>query len=374
MAILRFKNSSNTWAVAGDGVGGGSIDRTVILPAANWSNSAPYTQTVAMSEILGTDAPIVSLDLSGVSSDEIATYQKEYNYINRVNTVDGQITAYCYNSKPTKDLTLCFKVIFNTISRLLGGGSTDTSSFPQFTYTGESQLIDDGDNNWRIKFFTSGVLNFTSLKQRSLDVFCLGGGGSPSDSGYTALGGGGGGYTTTQKGVVAATNTDYQIVVGAGGTAAGVAGGLSSAFGTVANGGRATVDKTTNSYGGCDGGSGGGAANYSGNYPAGDGGSDGNDGGDGLSSSNSSGYLGKGGTGQGTTTREFGEANGTLYAGGGAGKNGGGGGGTPGVDGSAGAGGGASQLVAAPANYGGGGSQAFPIGGSGIVVIRNSRS
>ena len=92
------------------------------------------------------------------------------------------------------------------------------------------------------------------------------------------------------------------------------------------------------------------AANYSGNYPAGDGGSDGSNGGDGLSASNSSGYLGKGGKGQGTTTREFGEATGTLYAGGGA-----------------------SQLVAAPANYGGGGSQAYPAGGSGIVVIRNHR-
>ena len=41
MAILRFKDSSSTWSVAGDGVGGGSIDRTVILSAANWSSSAP---------------------------------------------------------------------------------------------------------------------------------------------------------------------------------------------------------------------------------------------------------------------------------------------------------------------------------------------
>ena len=74
MAILRFKDSSNTWSVAGDGVGGGSIDRTVILSAANWSNSAPYIQTVAMSEILGTDAPIVSLDLSNVGRGQISIY------------------------------------------------------------------------------------------------------------------------------------------------------------------------------------------------------------------------------------------------------------------------------------------------------------
>ena len=244
---------------------------------------------------------------------------------------------------------------------------------PAYTYTGNAQLIDDGNYHWRIKFLTSGVLKFTSLGNGdSLDVFCLGGGGSPSNA-SGAKGGGGGGYTTTQKGVIAALNTDYPIVVGAGGTAAGVGGGQTSALGTVANGGGATVDTTNHQYDGCDGGCGGGAANYSGNQPAGDGGSDGNDGGDGLSSSNSSGYLGKGGKGQGTTTREFGEATGTLYAGGGAGKNGGGGGGTNAGDGSGGEGGGASQLVAAPANYGGGGSQAYPAGGSGIVVIRNHR-
>ena len=223
-------------------------------------------------------------------------------------------------------------------------GGVGGSSLPAFTYTGQYQLIDDENGDWRVKFLTSGVLNFTSLAQRSIDVFCLGGGGSHSNA-SGAKGGGGGGYTTTQKGVVAALNTDYPIVVGAGGTAAGVGGGQTSALGTVANGGSATVDTTNHQYDGCDGGCGGGAANYSGVYPAGDGGSDGNDGGDGLSSSNSSGYLGKGGKGQGTTTREFGEATGTLYAGGGAGKNGG----------------------------GGGGSQAYPVGGSGIVVIRNHR-
>lgn len=118
MAILRFKDSSNTWSVAGDGVGGGSIDRTVILSAANWSSSVPYTQTVAMSEILGTDAPIVSLDLSSVSSDEISVYQKEYNYINRINTEDGKLIVYCYNEKPTKNLILNLKIIYNTKMRI----------------------------------------------------------------------------------------------------------------------------------------------------------------------------------------------------------------------------------------------------------------
>lgn len=136
MAILRFKDSSNAWSVAGDGVGGGSIDRTVILSAANWSSSAPYTQTVAMSEILGTDAPIVSLDLSSVSNDNIAEYQKEYNYINRINTVDGKIIVYCYNNKPTKDLTLSLKIIYNTKMR----GSADTNTEGAVLYSSLQNL------------------------------------------------------------------------------------------------------------------------------------------------------------------------------------------------------------------------------------------
>lgn len=125
MAILRFKDSSNTWSVAGDGVGGGSIDRTVILSAANWSDSAPYIQTVAMSEILGTDAPIVSLDLSSVGSDEISVYQKEYNYINRISTEDGKLIIYCYNEKPTKNLTLSLKIIYNTKMRTEAGENVE---------------------------------------------------------------------------------------------------------------------------------------------------------------------------------------------------------------------------------------------------------
>ena len=58
---------------------------------------------------------------------------------------------------------------------------------PSYTYTGESQLIDDGDGNWRIKFITSGTLTFNDLGNGSsgVDIFLVGGGG-------------GGGSTRTQ--------------------------------------------------------------------------------------------------------------------------------------------------------------------------------
>ncbi len=51
---------------------------------------------------------------------------------------------------------------------------------PNFTYTGNCAVIDDGNNNWRVKFLTSGTLTFHNLINASngIDVFLVGGGGS----------------------------------------------------------------------------------------------------------------------------------------------------------------------------------------------------
>ena len=168
---------------------------------------------------------------------------------------------------------------------------------------GTYQVLDDGGGNWRIKFLSSGT--FTPLKNMVVDAFLVGGGGASAGNycGY-----GGAGYTTTVRSVVVAANTAYPIVVGAAGTQTYTVqsdGGTSSAFSAVANGGHHSVsgDKTRKKTG-ANGGSGGG-----GQYA--DGGTDGSDGATGDTA---------GGKGQGTTTREFGEADGDLYASGG-GKN-----------------------------------------------------
>lgn len=255
---------------------------------------------------------------------------------------------------------------------------------PVFTYTGEYAIVDDSYNqidstlgNWKIRFLTSGTLMFTELNgaEAGIDVFLVGGGGSgangceESDGTYRLTYGGGGGYTNTVRGVRISTNTDYAITVGAGGASAsaisqsGYNGGSTSAFGATANGGEGAVGFTGSpqtGHGG-NGGSGGG----------GSGGSGGSDGGNGSG--------GNAGTGQGATTREFGEAGGNLYSGGGggavngAGGAGGGGAGCPTASGSNG--------VNGTANTGGGGGAGSRLtssthsgsGGSGIVIIRNKR-
>ena len=249
------------------------------------------------------------------------------------------------------------------------------NTIPEFTYTGDFEIVNDSDEpitvsqgNWKIRFLTSGTLTFTNLNgaEGGIDVFLVGGGGGTKwkVGGNIYSGGAGGGYTQTGKAIPVTTNTPYQIDIGSGGIGA-ADGGTTSAFGLSAGGGGHPTGSS-----GAAGGSGGGGyvhANASGTSAsgAGNGGSDGSDGVTGGSGG------GNGGKGQGTTTREFGEENGKLYAGGGAGASnkggvspvgGAGGGGNMGSDGATNTGGGAGNALNGTHN-----------GGSGIAVIRNTR-
>jgi len=263
------------------------------------------------------------------------------------------------------------------ILNMAGAGGGASFGFPKFTYTGQYSLIDDGKvngkQNWRIKFLTSGTFKATTTL--AADVFCVGGGGGGGTLNNTEYpgsdycGGGGGGYTTTSKRQNITAGTSYTITIGAGG-AQGVNGGKTSAFGTTAAGGYSS--KVMFNAG--KGGSGGGAGTRHG--LGGEGGSDGGDGGKGNWTNGQ--QIAQG---QGTTTREFGESSGTLYAGGGGGSSndkvvaggagGGGAGGRPntnGLDGVANTGGGGGGRYGSAA-----GSPKSGSGGSGIVVIRNAR-
>ena len=119
------------------------------------------------------------------------------------------------------------------------GGGSSGGGMPKFSYTGTYVLVDDGDDNWRIKFLTSGKLVFEK-SPGGIDVFLCGGGAggrsAASPWGNVGWGGGGGGKTTTSKGFVPQKGTEYEIVVGAGGSV-GTAGGKSTAFGLSASGG-----------------------------------------------------------------------------------------------------------------------------------------
>ena len=234
------------------------------------------------------------------------------------------------------------------------------NKIPAFTYTGDYEIVDDGDNaitystsNWKIRFLTSGTLVFDSLNgaEDGIDVFCVGGG--SGGCGYAVGGGGGGGYTSTLLRKSITVDTEYQIEIGAGGTSSeGMAipgaGGTTTAFGVTAAGAShpdpVKYPSFTNGGNGGSGGGSGGATDPAEDLyvSAGVGGLDG---------ANGSGTYG--GRGQGTTTREFGEVTGRIYAAGGNGAN-------------------EAEGSAGEPNTGNGGD-GFHDGGSGIVVIRNAR-
>ena len=188
------------------------------------------------------------------------------------------------------------------------------SGSPAITFTGgnENIRIENGDSvyDWKIYILGSGTLTFTD-ETPDIDVFLVGGG-AAGNYAWERGAGGGSGYTKTVSGLGIKTGTNYNIVVGAGGIgsqkAGGMAGGATSAFGYTASGGSAL--SSNGNYGG-NGGSGGGSGYHNGDsdniwISSGVGGKDG-----------ANGAGGKPGTGQGTTTREFGESDGILYATGG---------------------------------------------------------
>ena len=310
-------------------------------------------------------------------------------YVN--NTAVIGATGTSYTIKPTSIGTT---TVYCNVTNSSGTTSsrvatiTSRSTIPKFTYTGSYQVVNDSNSaissstdNWKIRFLTSGTLTFTELNgaANGIDVFLVGGGGGGSTyrAGYIGRAGGGGGYTGTVRGLGVTLNAQYGITIGAGGAGddpwnngGGGAGGTTSAFNHAVGGGGGGGDCA-----GGNGGSGGGAGSW---YSmAGNGGADGGAG-SGFNASNG----GAGGAGQGSTTREFGESSGNLYAGGGggyggpysgregawvcgAGGSGGGGngGGGAGVSNTGGGGGGGGD------GHGGWGGS----GGSGIVIIRNKR-
>lgn len=241
----------------------------------------------------------------------------------------------------------------------------------KFTYTGDYVVRDDGV----VELHSSGTLVF--LNPSVIDVFCVGGGGAGGYGAYPDIlggGGGAGGYARTLK--RQAVTGNINVTIGAGAAINAKSGGMTS-FGSIlsANGGNSAVSSGKGGNGGSGGGGG-----VSSDPGYGTGGSDGSAGENGLPAS------AKGGTGQGNTTREFGESTGKLYAGGGGGgrylygriiasMGGAGGGGNGGADAYS----KKQPATAGVANTGGGGGggtsyihreQPGATGGSGIVCFR----
>ena len=172
------------------------------------------------------------------------------------------------------------------------------------------------DEGYIWEFTKSGTYNLTLLQDTPLDI-CLIGGGGAGGQGSTSYGGGGGGGSGFMENYTNITLSSFMnVVIGAGGEAAGSNGGTTS---VTINGVVYTAEGGscgTNGNGG-NGGSGGGAgSSRTGQSTGGIGGSNGSDG---FTSTAGSHTVG---TGDGKSKYPFGNTTLTLYCGGGGGSGG----------------------------------------------------
>lgn len=316
------------------------------LPVLN----ASYPQDVEI-----TNNTISSATFSIIISEHGKPSQYTYQWYVNGQVVSGATSSTYTKSGLTSDATYAiYCEVTNKAGTVISRVATlIVDMLPPYSFDGDHTLIDDGNGNWRVKFYSSG--NFIPKRDMAVDVFLVGGGGGGLQgwSGVWEGPAGAGGKTTTGRGIELISNQSYDIQIGAGGSAAartwnaiGGTGGTSSAFNYYADGGGGAFGADHSSGHGGDGGSGGSAV-------IGTGGSDGNDGSGSLT------YSWRHGYGQGSTTREFGESNNQLYSTGGSFS---------------------SSVVHGAANTGNGGSGGQSQnevqggnGGSGIIIIRNAR-
>ena len=229
------------------------------------------------------------------------------------------------------------------------------------------------------QIFTSSGTFTVPAGVTAIDVFLVGGGGGSGTEFSNGYGGSAGGKTTIKKALAVTPGASASVLVGAGGV--GVAGSQSKfTIGSTvltADGGGIS----SQGVGGNGGSGGGGGGQYQ--IVAGNGGSDGSNGSDSKPYNNGTqAFTYKGGTGQGSTTRAFGESGNTLYAGGGGGAWSPTG--YPGARGFGGSGGGGNGqetgsttnvATGGTANTGGGAGAHYGVssvgtGGSGVVIVR----
>ncbi|MDF2886688.1 MAG: hypothetical protein K0R23_1073 [Lacrimispora sp.] len=79
----------------------------VILSVSGWSNSAPYSQKVAVTGIKESDNPVLSLCTpKSLSASAVKTSRRMAGMITDGETDNGFITFYCGEKRPTEDFRI----------------------------------------------------------------------------------------------------------------------------------------------------------------------------------------------------------------------------------------------------------------------------
>lgn len=82
---------------------------TIIRASAFTGNTTPYVQRILVPEILETDNPDVSVNMSNVPADALAQ-RESFGSVSRINTENGAIVVYCYEDKPRVDVPIKIRV------------------------------------------------------------------------------------------------------------------------------------------------------------------------------------------------------------------------------------------------------------------------
>lgn len=77
------------------------------VPAAGWSNTYPYTQTISMPTSTADKYPVYALVMpENVTQEQAVNILDAYNCLNELETTNGGIVLTCYTDKPSVDFTI----------------------------------------------------------------------------------------------------------------------------------------------------------------------------------------------------------------------------------------------------------------------------
>jgi hypothetical protein len=83
---------------------------TVIRASAFEGATAPYTQTIEVLGLRGTDVPDIGVRLSDVVGDALAQ-RESFGCITKIETGNGYIVVKCFEDKPSVDIPIFIRVV-----------------------------------------------------------------------------------------------------------------------------------------------------------------------------------------------------------------------------------------------------------------------
>lgn len=79
--------------------------------SSDWSSSEPSVATITVSGLLGTDVPIVDIDLSDKSFADVEAILADWSFVYRVEaSANNQLKLYAFN-EPSENFVLNIKVV-----------------------------------------------------------------------------------------------------------------------------------------------------------------------------------------------------------------------------------------------------------------------